>query len=141
MNIRHLNNKKEKFRKNKLEVASTYQDTNYQLHVDIVKVGGSSPLPPTKYFKPFTNLLTSKNLPSSPYMLVILRKSGADNVAKQLKSLKGKTPWQFITEEWTKHPETFIIDPNHFLSELNNRTRPKNLHLILNNPNSSLSYC
>ena len=43
----------------------------------------------------------------------------AYNFAKRLKALKGKTPWQFILNEWTKHPEYFIINPNHFLTGLN----------------------
>jgi transposase-like protein len=42
------------------------------------------------------------------------------NFAKRLKSLKGKTPWQFILSQWTNHPELFTINPNHFLLGLNN---------------------
>ena len=44
----------------------------------------------------------------------------AYNFAKRLKSLKGKTPWQFILNQWTDHPEYFILNPNHFLTGLNN---------------------
>lgn len=43
----------------------------------------------------------------------------AYNFAKRLKALKGKTPWQFILDDWTKYPEHFNIDPNHFLLGLN----------------------
>jgi len=42
------------------------------------------------------------------------------NFAKRLKSLRGKTPWQFILNQWTIHPEYFTINPNHFLVGLNN---------------------
>lgn len=41
------------------------------------------------------------------------------NFAKRLKALKGKTPWQFILNQWTIHPEYFILNPNHFLLGLN----------------------
>lgn len=43
----------------------------------------------------------------------------AYNFAKRLKSLKGKTPWQFILNNWTQQPEFFILNPNHFLLGLN----------------------
>ncbi len=43
----------------------------------------------------------------------------AYNFAKRLKSLKGKTPWQFIINEWRTHPEYFNINPNHFFPGLN----------------------
>ncbi|QQR63377.1 IS481 family transposase [bacterium] len=39
----------------------------------------------------------------------------AFNFAKRLKALKGKTPWQFILNEWTNHPEYFTLDPTHYL--------------------------
>jgi hypothetical protein len=29
----------------------------------------------------------------------------AYNFAKQLKAIKGKTPWQFVLHQWTIHPE------------------------------------
>ena len=44
----------------------------------------------------------------------------AYNFAKRLKAIKGKTPWQFILNQWTIHPEYFILDPNQFLVGLNN---------------------
>lgn len=43
----------------------------------------------------------------------------AYNFAKRLKAIKGKTPWQFILNQWTIHPEYFIFNPNHFLVGLN----------------------
>ena len=43
----------------------------------------------------------------------------AYNFAKRLKSLKGSTPWQFILNNWTLHPEYYIINPHHFLLGLN----------------------
>ncbi|WP_206537245.1 hypothetical protein [Holospora elegans] len=45
----------------------------------------------------------------------------AYNFAKRLKAIKGKTPWQFILNQWTIHLEYFIPNPNHFLLELNSR--------------------
>jgi hypothetical protein len=44
----------------------------------------------------------------------------AYNFAKRLKSLKGKTPWQFILDDWEKHPGYFNSNPNQFLLGLNN---------------------
>ncbi|CAL7962772.1 hypothetical protein MIDIC_510006 [Alphaproteobacteria bacterium] len=44
----------------------------------------------------------------------------AYNFAKRLKSLKGNTPWQFVINNWAKHPEYFNINPLYFLVELNN---------------------
>lgn len=41
------------------------------------------------------------------------------NFAKRLKRLKGQTPWQFILNEWTLHPEYFIVNPNHYSPGLN----------------------
>jgi hypothetical protein len=43
----------------------------------------------------------------------------AYNFAKLLKSIRGKSPWQFILNQWTIHPEYFIFNPNHFLLGLN----------------------
>ena len=43
----------------------------------------------------------------------------AYNFAKRLKAIKGKTPWQFILNQWTTHPEYFMLNPNHFLLGLN----------------------
>lgn len=48
----------------------------------------------------------------------------AYNFAKRLKSLKGKTPWQFILNQWTDHPEYFILNPSHFITGLNNFSLP-----------------
>ena len=39
--------------------------------------------------------------------------------AKCLKAIKGNTPWQFILNQWTDHPEYFILNHNHFLTGLN----------------------
>ena len=39
----------------------------------------------------------------------------AYNFAKRLNALNGKTPWQFVLNQWTIHPDYFILDPNHFL--------------------------
>ena len=43
----------------------------------------------------------------------------AYNFAKRLKAIKGKTPWQFVLNQWTAHPEYFLANPNHFLVGLN----------------------
>ena len=43
----------------------------------------------------------------------------AYNFGKRLKSLKGKTPWEFICESWTINPELFYSDPSHFTVGLN----------------------
>lgn len=43
----------------------------------------------------------------------------AYNFAKRLKAIKGKTPWQFILNQWTIHPEYFTLNPNQFLVGLN----------------------
>ena len=43
----------------------------------------------------------------------------AYHFAKRLNAIKGKTPWQFILNQWTIHPEYFILNPNHFLLGLN----------------------
>ena len=37
----------------------------------------------------------------------------AYNFAKRLKAIKGKTPWQFILNQWNIHPEYFILNPRH----------------------------
>jgi len=44
----------------------------------------------------------------------------AYNFAKRLKAIKGKTPWQFVLNQWTIQPEYFILNPNLFLVGLNN---------------------
>ena len=43
----------------------------------------------------------------------------AYNFAKRLKAIKGNTPWQFLLNPWTNHPEYFILNPNLFLLGLN----------------------
>jgi hypothetical protein len=43
----------------------------------------------------------------------------AYNFAKRLKALKGKTPWQFIQETWTQHPDLFTVNPYQFIVGLN----------------------
>ena len=37
----------------------------------------------------------------------------AYNFAKQLKTLKGFTPYEFIQNCWTHHPKRFKINPSH----------------------------
>jgi transposase-like protein len=44
----------------------------------------------------------------------------AYNFASRLKTLKGKSPYDFIKTMWTMEPERFIVDPNHFNAGLNN---------------------
>ena len=44
----------------------------------------------------------------------------AYNLASRLKTLKGKSPYDFIRNIWTMEPERFIFDPNHFNVGLNN---------------------
>lgn len=43
----------------------------------------------------------------------------AYNFARRLKALKGKTPWEFILEQWKISPQTFIYDPHQFIVGLN----------------------
>lgn len=43
----------------------------------------------------------------------------AYHFAKQLKALKGKTPWQFVLNQWTIHPQYFIVNPHQFIVGLN----------------------
>jgi len=40
----------------------------------------------------------------------------AYNFAKRIKALKGKTPWEFIQNQWEKTPELFNFNPSHFFS-------------------------
>ncbi|MGB7758087.1 MAG: IS481 family transposase, partial [Salinisphaera sp.] len=40
--------------------------------------------------------------------------------AKKLKTLKGKTPFEFINAEWQRDPEPFFYQPNHLLAGLDN---------------------
>jgi transposase InsO family protein len=43
----------------------------------------------------------------------------AYNFAKRLKTLKGLTVFEFITEKWTSEPERFKLHPNHLIPGLN----------------------
>lgn len=43
----------------------------------------------------------------------------AYNLAPRLKTLKGKSPCDFIKAAWTTEPERFIANPNHFRVGLN----------------------
>ena len=43
----------------------------------------------------------------------------AYNLASRLKTLKGKSPYDFIRTIWTMAPERFTIDPNYFTVGLN----------------------
>ncbi len=44
----------------------------------------------------------------------------AYNYAKRLKTLKGLTPFEFITKCWTQEPERFTKEPFHHSVGLNN---------------------
>jgi transposase-like protein len=37
----------------------------------------------------------------------------AYNFAKRLKTLKGRTPFEYICQQWQQHPECFLSDPSH----------------------------
>jgi hypothetical protein len=39
----------------------------------------------------------------------------AYNFAKRLKTLKGRTVFEFITEKWTSEPHRFTRHPNHLI--------------------------
>ena len=41
------------------------------------------------------------------------------NFGKRLKSLKGKTPWQFIQQLWEKELQKFHVNANPFIMGLN----------------------
>jgi transposase-like protein len=43
----------------------------------------------------------------------------AYNLAGRLKTLKGKSPYDFIRSIWAQEPERFTVDPNHFTMGLN----------------------
>lgn len=40
----------------------------------------------------------------------------AYNSARPLRALRGKTPIEFILEQWQKEPERFYADPNHYFA-------------------------
>ena len=42
----------------------------------------------------------------------------AYNYAKRLKTLKGRTPHEFITKCWTEEPKRFRVNPNHLSTGL-----------------------
>lgn len=46
----------------------------------------------------------------------------AHNFAKRLKTLKGRTVFEFITEKWTAEPQRFKLHPNHLSPGPNNLT-------------------
>ena len=54
----------------------------------------------------------------------------AYNFAKRLKAIQGKTPWQFVLNQWTIHPEYFILNPNQFLLGLNTFSFPTSSGLL-----------
>jgi hypothetical protein len=43
----------------------------------------------------------------------------AYNCARRLKTLKGRTPYEFICQRWTSEPERFKINPHHHNPGLN----------------------
>ena len=43
----------------------------------------------------------------------------AYNCARRLKTLKGKTPYEFIREQWIKSPDRFRLNPDHHSPGLN----------------------
>ena len=43
----------------------------------------------------------------------------AHNFAKRLKTLRGLTPFEYVTKRWTEEPERFYDDPSHQMSGLN----------------------
>ena len=43
----------------------------------------------------------------------------AYNLAGRLKTLKGKSPYDFIRSIWELEPQRFVVDPNHFTVGLN----------------------
>ncbi len=48
----------------------------------------------------------------------------AYNHARRLKTLKGKTPYDFICHQWTIEPECFRLDPHHHSPGPNSLTAP-----------------
>jgi hypothetical protein len=43
----------------------------------------------------------------------------ADNFAKHLKALRGRTPFQAICDTWAKDPAIFKINPHHLIPRPN----------------------
>ena len=43
----------------------------------------------------------------------------AYNFAKRLKTLRGRTVFEFITEKWTSEPQRFRLHPNHLMPKPN----------------------
>jgi Integrase core domain len=43
----------------------------------------------------------------------------AYNYGRRLKTLKGLTPYEFISKTWTKEPERFRLNPIHQMPGLN----------------------
>ncbi len=44
----------------------------------------------------------------------------AYNFAKRLKTLKGLTPFEFISQQWQQQPERFLFEPSHLTLGLYN---------------------
>ena len=44
----------------------------------------------------------------------------AYNYGRRLKTLRGRTPYEFIYQTWTKEPERFRLDPSHHMPGPNN---------------------
>lgn len=43
----------------------------------------------------------------------------AYNFAKQLKTLKGLTPYQYLCKQWTQTPDRFNLNPIHQMPRIN----------------------
>lgn len=43
----------------------------------------------------------------------------AFNFAKRIKTLKGLTVYEFISQKWISEPERFRLNPGHLIPELN----------------------
>jgi hypothetical protein len=52
----------------------------------------------------------------------------AYNFARRLKALRGKTPWQFLEQQWQKNPQLFHPNINTFTKGLNIYCISKSLH-------------
>ena len=66
----------------------------------------------------------------------------AYNFAERLKTLKGKSPYEFVRTVWAVEPERFHSDPNHFNVGLNtmrpSRSRPAMPRLPVSAPAHAL---